>query len=82
MKQDTGVLFQPDALLNFPTLDGLSCLILSKVKLEIAKPLGMEHPFYELGGIGYDFQEVSDLATHFADEIERLCHTGPIQVGV
>ncbi len=29
----------------------------------------------------YDFQEVSDLATHFADEIERLCSTGLIQVG-
>jgi len=122
VKQDTGVLLQPDALLNFPTLDGLSGVILSELKLggssdvstgpktvveltpmagssvapffcvqgagrgdflyaEIAKQLGSNQPFYELRGIGYDFKEVTDLATHFADEIEKLCPEGPIQVG-
>jgi hypothetical protein len=48
---------------------------------EIAKPLGVGQPSYVLRGIGYDFQEVSDLVTHFADEIECLCSTGLIQVG-
>jgi thioesterase domain-containing protein len=121
VKQDTGVLLQPDALLNFPTLDGLSGVILSELQLggssvstgpktvveltpmagsstppffcvqgagrgdflyaEIAKQLGAGQPFYELRGIGYDFKEVSDLATHFADEIEKLCPKGPVQVG-
>lgn len=122
VKQDTGVLLQPDALLNFPTLDGLSGAILSELKLggssaistghktvveltpmagssvapffcvqgagrgdflysEIAKQLGQNQPFFELRGIGFDFKEVSDLATHFADEIVKLCPEGPLQVG-
>jgi hypothetical protein len=33
VKQDTGVLLQQDALLNFPSLDGLSVIILSGWKL-------------------------------------------------
>jgi thioesterase domain-containing protein/acyl carrier protein len=123
VKQDTGVLLQPDALLNFPTLDGLSGVILSELSLggssgasagpktvveltpmvagssvapffcvqgagrgdflyaEIAKQLGSKQPFYELRGIGYDFKEVADLATHFCDEIEKICPEGPVQVG-
>ncbi len=125
VKQDTGVLLQQDGLLNLPSFDGLSVIILSGLKLggppstntglqtsaktvsdrvdaissgfidtaillhacgdflyaEIAKQLDVGQPFCELRGMGYDFQEMSDLATHFAEELERLCPTGLIPVG-
>ncbi len=48
---------------------------------EIAKQLGVGQLFCKLRGMGYDFQEMSDLATHFAKELERPCPTDLIQVG-